>query len=311
MRTVRFVAGTIFVMGAASLGWMQAAPQTAPSPWYLERGTATRPLPEDPLLATATALAGLLRDGSVPGFYDGQFAVTRHRFQELAAIALDPDLNHVLRMMAIMALQEAGDGAQLLGVLEQLLVPPEYEFTQDNAAWRNLWRADDPVAVRDQQVVARSQAARFALAKDGQPAQVLAKIDVMRQFVRSRLADALDPSYPSRDGRVDFARHLVFEIAYHYQQFDDYEHAAEWFSMLTDNLPGLAETTMAHYNLACIAALQAQPDKAIQHLQAAHAVGFSDVNWMLEDGDLVSLRNRQDFRDLVASMRNERPLEQP
>jgi hypothetical protein len=67
---------------------------------------------------------------------------------------------------------------------------------------------------------------------------------------------------------------------------------------------------MAHYNLACIAALTGRPDEAVEHLRSAHAVGFTDVAWMEEDGDLASLRERADFRALAARMRN-LPVDDP
>jgi hypothetical protein len=99
----------------------------------------------------------------------------------------------------------------------------------------------------------------------------------------------------------------MFNIGYHYQQFDDFEHASEWFRMLTDNLPGTVDTRWAHYNLACIAAIQGRPDEAMEHLRQANAVGFTDSAWMAEDGDLKSLRDRPDFKLLLAAMRNEAP----
>src|SRR5262249_29629417 len=76
------------------------------SPWYLERGTAPREaLPTDEIPGVAAPLVALMKDGGVPGFYDGQFHTVDGRFDELAAVAGDPDMHTVLRIMAVMALQ--------------------------------------------------------------------------------------------------------------------------------------------------------------------------------------------------------------
>ena len=153
-----------------------------------------------------------------------------------------------------------------------------------------------------------SEHARFALAKDGEPERVLEKIRELERNVTRQMPDILDPTVDSdRDFVLAWKRQVVFDIGYHYQQFDDFEHASEWFRKLTDALPGHRETRWAHYNLACIAALQGRPDEAMDHLKAAWAVGFADVSWMQEDGDLKSLRERPDFQALVQTMRGQVP----
>src|SRR4029079_4868465 len=108
----------------------------APSPRYAERRTKTRePGPLDPVPDTAFRLALLLRDGGVPGFYDGQFASVADRLDDLARLANDPDMNHVLRVMAIMALQEAGSGAQVVAALDPLIIPAHEEVDINRDAW--------------------------------------------------------------------------------------------------------------------------------------------------------------------------------
>ncbi|HTE05111.1 MAG TPA: hypothetical protein VK824_02865 [Planctomycetota bacterium] len=283
------------------------------SPWYLERGTSVRPaLPTDDIPEVALLLARELRDGGIPGFFDGQFKSTADRFDELAALAAEPSMNHVLRVMAVMALQEAGTGEKVAAALEPLLLTPEREFGIDHDANINRVGTDDPRDVTLLQIADLSEHARFALAKDGQPEAVLAKIRIMDHYV-DHDPKLLDPSYSSQESlKINYGRQVIFDIGYHYQQFDDYVHAREWFHKLCDNLPGMRETRWAHYNLACIAALSGHPEEALDELRAAYEAGFTDVGWLSQDGDLKSLRDRPDFQALVASMRNlDAPPEPP
>ena len=53
----------------------------------------------------------------------------------------------------------------------------------------------------------------------------------------------------------------------------------------------------AYYNLACAQSLQLKLTRAGQSLEAARAHGYRDFYWMLEDGDLASLRATANFRD--------------
>jgi len=311
---VRLSVSAVLLLAASGAAGQQAAgaagPSPADSPWYLERGTQTRePLPLDPVSDTATRLTLLLRDGAVPGFYDGQFAVVRERFDELARLAQDPDLNHVLRVMAVMALQEAGSGEAVAAVLEPLVLPTRLEIDAEYQAFDGAGTNDDAAFIEDVRRANLSQHARFALAKDGQPLLVQEKIRDLEARIRRWMPDILDPTLDSDRYRpLAYRRQIAFDIGYHYQQFDDFENASRWFRLLTDALPGHVETRWAHYNLACIAALQGRGDDALAHLEAAWAVGFSDVRWLQEDGDLASVRDRPEFQDLMARMRDLAPV---
>ena len=286
------------------------------SPWYLERGTERRSGGEgDDIPDVAFLLADLLRDGGIPGFYDGQFASTVERFPELVRVAQDTSMHHTIRIMAVMALQEAADGPELLEALEPLLMDPEEEFaiewSRANREWRRM-----SLGVLDEELLRReldvdlSRYTRFALAKDGQPAPILERIGVLERYVLRRQEKLLDPLVNTfRSFDVFFGRSCWFDIGYHYQQFDDYESAAHWFRRLTDALAN-SDTRMAHYNLACIAALTGKPDEAVAQLREAMEGGFLDVDWREEDGDLESLRDRADYRALRDEMRGE-PVEAP
>lgn len=296
----------LLVVASASAAAQDDAPSAEiESPWYLERGTHRRvPEAADDVPDVAFDLEALMRDGGVPGFYDGQFASTSQRADDLERLARDDRVHHVLRMMAVMALQEAAEGERLRAALEPLILAPALEFGIEMQEMRERWNPSmDPEWTRQKLDAELSRYAHFALAKAGMPEHTLDKIEVMELRVRRNMDKILDPT---RDSMffvdVDEGRQLVFEIAYHYQQFDDYAKAAEWFELLTDNLPGMTETRWAHYNLACIASLTGRSDDAIAHLRSAYDVGFLDVEWMEEDGDLASIRDLPGYQELRDEM---------
>lgn len=277
------------------------------SPWYLEREPrrALEPAGEvgaselpAGLPSVLPDLEALLRDGGVPGFYDGQFAVTADRFDELVAVARDTDLHHVLRIMAVMALQEAERSPRLEEALRPLLLPPQLEWQVDYAQqYRQAGgnAVPDEATTRAELDVDLSRHARFALAKGGYPEAILERIRLLEEKVEPLRDEILDPEAPYWS--VFIYRSTWFSIAYHYQQFDDYENAARWFRDLTENLRG-SDSRWAHYNLACLNALQGRPEEAVAELAGAIEDGFADLAWMDEDGDLASLRGRADFQAL-------------
>lgn len=299
-----FAAGTIQVQERPS----DQAQEQQPSIWYLERGTHVRPAGlADDIPRVMNGLVDLMRDDQVPGFYDGQFSSLANDFDGLARLARDESVDHTLRMMAVMALQEAGDGETLRLQLEPLLLSVDEEFSAEINDW---WDQGDTVAedyVRDVLRADLSRHVRFALAKDGQPAAVLEKIEAMKQYVYDDRFTILDPRIRSdRNFAVAHKRSIWFDIAYHYQQFDDFVSASEWFRAICDNLSGDV-TRWAHYNLACIAAIQGDHALALTELEAAHEAGFFDVAWMQEDGDLAGLRSLPGFIDLAQRMGSEAP----
>jgi hypothetical protein len=58
------------------------------------------------------------------------------------------------------------------------------------------------------------------------------------------------------------------------------------------------------YDLACVLALQGKPDAALAALQAAYDTGWWNGYMAATDSDLTSLRERADFKALVARMRS-------
>lgn len=60
---------------------------------------------------------------------------------------------------------------------------------------------------------------------------------------------------------------------------------------------------VATYNLACALALKGEAEMAIETLHKAADVGFSQVDYMLSDSDLASIRDDERFTALVKKMR--------
>ncbi|MCF7687240.1 MAG: hypothetical protein K9M98_08460 [Cephaloticoccus sp.] len=65
----------------------------------------------------------------------------------------------------------------------------------------------------------------------------------------------------------------------------------------------LPENATAHYNLACSLALLQRTPAAMRSLRRAIELGYSDVDWMLQDPDLNDLKNHPEFESLVATVR--------
>jgi hypothetical protein len=143
------------------------------------------------------------------------------------------------------------------------------------------------------------------LAKTGQPRLIREKIAVMEEYV-DRHRGVVEGGGISGwlgtrlSGRLteDIVKETWFNIGYYYQQFDDYENARHWFETLCEALPGERDTRWAHYNMACIAALTGQPEESVRQLTKSFEAGFLDISWMDEDGDLRSIRGREDYRAL-------------
>ena len=54
-----------------------------------------------------------------------------------------------------------------------------------------------------------------------------------------------------------------------------------------------------HYNLACSYALTGDKDKALATLERAIELGYRDVDFLMKDKDLVSLRDDERFAQLI------------
>ena len=85
----------------------------------------------------------------------------------------------------------------------------------------------------------------------------------------------------------------------------DYATAAKTLVELSEARPKMPHLW---YNLACALARQDKADEAMQALTQAVSVGWSDATHILDDDDLTTLRQREDFQKLVKALQD-KPLE--
>jgi hypothetical protein len=61
----------------------------------------------------------------------------------------------------------------------------------------------------------------------------------------------------------------------------------------------------AHYNLACSLALSKRRTEALQSLRQAVSLGYKDIDWLLQDPDLETLKGDPQFVELLAQLKPE------
>jgi hypothetical protein len=64
----------------------------------------------------------------------------------------------------------------------------------------------------------------------------------------------------------------------------------------------MPKNATAHYNLACSLALSKRPSDALRALGQAVDLGYSDVDWMIQDPDLEALKTRPEFQKLLSRL---------
>lgn len=248
----------------------------------------------------------VLLDGGVPGFFDGQFRAM-HSVDETALLrmlrfAWDPRLHPVMRTLMIMAMHEPRPSALEL-FLEPLLIPAGIEVAVQHAfKWKFDTTAYD---VRQNLVATYSQYARFSLAKAGIAGPIDEKIAELRSRYleysgRARATERTDPD--RAEFYLEEAMDFLFQVGYHHQQLDRYDAAEDAYRTIIAAASNVRSKRWAHYNLACIRAIQGRNDEAIEELTRAVAVGFNDVRWAARDGDLEPLRDDPRFQRLLAGL---------
>ncbi len=227
-------------------------------------------------------LQGLLRDGSIPGFYDGQFEGLRSLgpglVDQLFWIGSHPTLNLSLRGMAVAAIGSFGDSSDVIRLDEAFMLEPsdEIELLTESSTERG-----------DRARAQLSQYARWAAWRLGETSLSLEPIrELERRFEQ-------EPSkYLTR------AAEYLFQIGYGYLRLrllDDARKAFRRYVQLYDSGMGV-HLSSVHYNLACIASLRGEVALAIDELRLARKNGFTDMGWLLEDRDLENIRNDARFR---------------
>jgi hypothetical protein len=253
-------------------------------------------------------LAGKIREGLVPGFYKGQFAdlwrVDPGAADRLLKLAYDDALHHVLRVMAVMSLHETRR-ATLEKELAPLIKDEEAELRAAyDAFFERFFGSQKVEYFRDFEL---SRYARFSLAKAGQRdaiVRLIRTIDEVLAQPRQQDEIKLDPD-PNTEAywRTEWLRMLLFDSGYYFQQFDDYASASARYTRIVLEFPKSRACENAYYNRACIFAIQGRKAEAIDDLRSAIRHGFTNVEWLLEDGDLKSIRGTPEFDALVEEAR--------
>lgn len=250
----------------------------------------------------------VMHEDRIPGFFDGQFtplhALDETAYVRILRIAWDARVSFVIRSLAVMALHEPRHPG-LLAQLRPLLVHPsvELDLLEDINPWSRM--EDDWL---QRYLVSRlSQYARFSLAKAGIPAPIDEKIAFLQARAAAELRQAEQRAlFAAADTALlflDDAMELFFELGYHYQQLDRYVQAELQYRVITERPEPLRVKRWAHYNLACIRALQGRKEEALAELEQAMAAGFTDVSWARRDGDLASLRDDPRFHRILDPLR--------
>lgn len=90
---------------------------------------------------------------------------------------------------------------------------------------------------------------------------------------------------------------VLAELGHVYTHLGRYQDGLEVDAKLVEAAP---DDPTVRYNLACSQALLGQSDDALETLQVALDLGYDDVDFMREDGDLASLHDDPRFHDLLA-----------
>lgn len=80
------------------------------------------------------------------------------------------------------------------------------------------------------------------------------------------------------------------------------DEAVEWLNKIIGNEPDAGN----YYDGACLYARMNRPDEAMKYLKSALDMGYKDLRYIEIDDDLDSLRNRQDYKDLIAKYQKEK-----
>ena len=105
---------------------------------------------------------------------------------------------------------------------------------------------------------------------------------------------------------VETARHprnidALAELGQIYSRLGEWEQGLDVDRQLVRLVP---ENPTVHYNLACSLAILGQTDPALDALERAVRRGYADVEYLLGDPDLESLRREPRFQEIVGRLRS-------
>jgi hypothetical protein len=109
------------------------------------------------------------------------------------------------------------------------------------------------------------------------------------------LAEFLETAIRHRSDNVE----ALAELGHVYTRLGQLERGLEVDRILVRLVP---DNPTVHYNLACSLALNGASKEALDALEAAVRLGYSDAAFLVEDGDLTSLRQDPRFEALLRMM---------
>ena len=80
------------------------------------------------------------------------------------------------------------------------------------------------------------------------------------------------------------------------------DEAVEWLNKIIENAPDATN----YYDGACLYARMNHPDEAMKYLKSALDMGYKDLRYVELDNDLDPLRDRQDYKDLLAKYKKDK-----
>jgi hypothetical protein len=255
------------------------------------------------------AMEDVMHEGTIPGFYDGQFAAFWEIGPDLPArllrIAHDPECQHSVRVLAIMSLSELR-APTLEKDLKPLIMPPREELTNEWLNYKDLRLSESltELMIEEGRELKLSGYSRYSLAKAGINRYVLAKITEMKRWIdREKVTVDERGTFKGLFGtrlvlKQEFSRNLFFDVGYEYHQLDDYEKSESWYLRLIRRFPDSFSLSNAHYNLACIYSLLGRCEESLHQLSLCVQEGFLDFSWMEKDRDLENVRRLPGYKAL-------------
>ena len=109
------------------------------------------------------------------------------------------------------------------------------------------------------------------------------------------LAEFLETAIKHRPDNVE----ALAELGHVYTRLGRLQEGLEVDRTLVRLVP---DNPTVHYNLACSLALSGAPGAALDALETAVRLGYADADFLIEDGDLASLRQDPRFEALLRKL---------